>query len=70
LKALSAFQSGGLTLAPNLSAIPGTSAYVRSNYLINTGTNLEPVNKYSVKGDHIFSEKDRLSGYAGINRTS
>lgn len=69
LRALSAFQSGGLTLTPNLPAAPGTSAYVRSNYLINTGTNLEPVNKYSIKGDHIFSEKDRLSGYAGINRT-
>ena len=69
LKALGAFQSGGLTLTPNLPATPGTSAYVRSNYLINTGTNLEPVNKYSIKGDHIFSEKDRISGYAGINRT-
>ena len=30
VKALSAFQSGGLTLTPNLSAAPGTSAYVRS----------------------------------------
>ena len=69
VKALSAFQSGGLTLTPNLSGTPGTSAYVRSNYLINTGTNLEPVNKYSIKGDHVFSEKNRLSGYAGINRT-
>ena len=69
VKALSVFQSGGSDLTPNLSAAPGTSAYVRSNYLINTGTNLEPVNKYSVKGDHIFSEKDRISGYSGINRT-
>ena len=58
-----------MTLTPNLPATPGSSAYVRSNYLINTGTNLEPVNKYSIKGDHIFSEKDRISGYAGINRT-
>jgi hypothetical protein len=69
VKSLSAFQSGGLTLTPNLPVTPGTSAYVRSNYLINTGTNLEPVNKYSVKADHIFSEKNRLSGYVGINRT-
>jgi hypothetical protein len=69
VKALSAFQSGGLTLVPNLPATAGSSAFVRSNYLINTGTNLEPVNKYSIKGDHIFSEKDRISGYAGVNRT-
>ncbi|MCC6590543.1 MAG: TonB-dependent receptor [Bryobacterales bacterium] len=69
IKALSAFQSQGLVLTPNLPVTPGTSAYVRSNYLINQGVDLAPVNKLSVKGDHIFSEKDRISGYAGINRT-
>lgn len=69
VKTLAAFQSQGLTLTPNLPLTPGTSAYVRSNYLINQGTDLAPVNKLSVKGDHIFSERDRISGYAGINRT-
>ena len=56
-------------MVPNIPVTPGTSGYVRSNYLINQGTDLAPVNKLSAKGDHIFSEKNRLSGYAGINRT-
>src|SRR5439155_9910356 len=60
VKALAAFQQSGV-LAPNLPVVPGTSQYVRSNYLINQGSNTEPVDKFSVKGDRIISEKDRLS---------
>jgi hypothetical protein len=68
VKALAAFQGSGM-LTPDIPVTPGTSGYVRSNYLINQGSNTEPVDKFSVKGDRIFSEKDRLSGYYGRTRT-
>jgi hypothetical protein len=67
-KALAAFQGSGV-LTPNLPVTAGTSAYVRANYLITQGSNTEPVDKFSIKGDHIFSEKDRISGYYGRTRT-
>jgi hypothetical protein len=68
IKALAAFQQSGV-LTPNLAAVPGTSPYVRANYLLTQGSNTEPVDKFSIKGDHLFSEKDRLSGYFGRART-
>jgi hypothetical protein len=68
VKALAAFQQSGV-LVPNRAVTPGTSQYVRSNYLITQGSNTEPVDKFSVKGDHIFSEKDRLSGMYLRTRT-
>ena len=43
------------------------SAYVSSNYFLTHGTNVNPVNKYSVKGDHIFNQKFRISGYYGYD---
>lgn len=69
-KLIGVYQSGpGGQLKPNLpTAIPGTSGYVRSNYAITSGTETNPWTKLSLKGDHIFSEKDRLSGYFGYNR--
>jgi len=68
-KVLGVYQSGpGGKLIPNTGAVPGTRAYVQSNYLITQGLSLNPWDKFSVKGDHIFSEKDRLSGYYGRNR--
>ena len=57
VKALGAYQ-GSLVLKPNNGAAPGTSAYVRNNYLVTQGTELAPQTKFSIKGDHIFSEKD------------
>ncbi len=58
------FQSSG-QLAPNNGAAPGTAAYVTNNYLETSGTQVYPVNKESVKGDHIFNDKHRISGYYG-----
>jgi hypothetical protein len=68
VKALAAFQQSGV-LTGNLGAVPGTSPYVRANYLITQGSNTEPVDKFSIKGDHLFSTKDRISGYYGRTRT-
>jgi hypothetical protein len=64
MKALSVFQSSG-NLVPNTGAAPGTVGYVANNYLETGGTNIYPVNKWSVKGDHQFNEKQRISGYFG-----
>ena len=48
-------------LVPNVpGTVPGTSAYVRNNYL-SAGTSISPNNKYSVKGDQVLTSKQRLS---------
>ncbi|MBA3442633.1 MAG: TonB-dependent receptor, partial [Pyrinomonadaceae bacterium] len=49
-------------LQPNTGARPGTSQYVRNNYINTTGTVLDPWDKFSVKLDYNFSEKNRISG--------
>lgn len=67
VKALSVFQSSGM-LTPNTGALPGTLGYVQNNYLETQGTNVYPINKWSIKGDHIFNDKHRLSGYFGDDR--
>jgi carboxypeptidase family protein len=66
-KALSVFQSGG-AITPNNGAAPGTPAYISNNFLETQGTQIYPVNKWSVKGDHVFNEKHRISGYYGNDR--
>jgi hypothetical protein len=66
-KALAVFQGGG-SIAPNNGAAPGTAAYVANNYLVTNGTQVFPVNKTSIKGDHTFNEKQRISGYYGHDR--
>lgn len=48
-------------LKPNNGAAPGTSDYVRNNYINNTGTALDPWTKYSIKADHNIGQNDRLS---------
>jgi len=68
-QALKVFQTSGV-LTPNNGAPPGTLAYVQNNYLINRGTDVNPVNKWSIKGDHIFNERHRISGYYGNDRES
>ena len=65
--ALKTFLTSG-TLSPNNRGVPGTAAYVQNNYLINNGTEIKPNTKWSVKGDHIFNERQRISGYYGYNR--
>jgi hypothetical protein len=68
VKALGVFQGGGASIAPNNGAAAGTAAYVANNYLITSGTNVYPINKFSIKGDHIFGSKHRISGYYGYDR--
>jgi hypothetical protein len=67
VKALGVFQTSG-TLVPNNGAAPGTAAYVANNFLVTNGTSVNPVNKSSIKGDHIFNERHRISGYYGHDR--
>ena len=67
IQALKVFQASGV-LGPNNGAAPGTPAYVNNNYIISNGTNVQPVNKWSIKGDHLFNEKQRISGYYGYDR--
>lgn len=45
---------------PNVKAAPGTSAYVRNNYINTTGTLIEPWNKFSTKLDHNFGANDKV----------
>lgn len=67
--ALNTFRSGPTPL-PNNGAAPGTLDYVQNNFIISQGTELRPNTKFSLKGDHVFSTKHRISGYWGYNRTS
>jgi Carboxypeptidase regulatory-like domain len=69
LQALKTFQASGV-LTPNNGARPGSAAYVANNYIISNGTNVQPVNKVSIKGDHIFNDRHRISGYYGYDRES
>lgn len=48
-------------LKPNNGAAPGTSDYVRNNFINNSGTALDPWTKFSIKGDHTFGANDRVS---------
>ncbi len=69
VQALKVFQSSG-TLAPNTGAAPGTVGYVNNNYIITNGSNVQPINKASIKGDHVFNDHQRISGYYGYDRES
>jgi hypothetical protein len=46
---------------PNNGATPGTSAYVRNNFINNQGSILDPWTKWSLKGDHNVTNNDRVS---------
>ncbi len=48
-------------VAPNRGFAPGTSGYVRNNYIVTNGTEVNPVNKWSVKGDQILGNNHRVS---------
>lgn len=69
-QALAAFSGGAGFIQPNTGGAAGTLGYVTNNYAIENGTDVQPVNKWSVKGDHIFNEKHRISGYYGYDRES
>jgi hypothetical protein len=68
-KAIAAVRSGKTPL-PNTGAAPGTFGYVTNNFIRTDGGEQRPNTKISVKGDHSFSPKSRISGYWGYNRSS
>jgi len=47
------------SLNPNNGAAPGTLEYVRNNYLVTQGTEVNPVDKWNLKGDHTLDRNDR-----------
>jgi hypothetical protein len=47
-------------LKANVAAQPGTSTYVRNNY-ISAGSTISPNNKFSIKGDQVLTSKQRIS---------
>ncbi len=51
----------GQAVTPNRGAVPGTSAYVRNNYIVTGGTLVTPTDKWSAKGDQMIGDKQRLS---------
>ena len=51
----------GKAVAPNRGGLPGTSAYVRQNYIVSGGTLVTPTDKWSVKGDQMIGSNHRLS---------
>jgi hypothetical protein len=51
----------GKTVAPNRGFAPGTSGYVRNNYLVSGGTLTQPTDKWSVKGDQLIGSKHRVA---------
>ncbi len=53
---------------PNTTAAPGTVGAVQDNYLVTSGTIVSPWNKFSIKGDHIFNDNNRIAGYYGRTR--
>ena len=67
-KAIAAFRSGETPL-PNTGVAPGSFGYVANNYIRTKGGQTSPNTKISVKVDHSFSAKSRISGYWGYNRS-
>jgi hypothetical protein len=54
-------QNVGNVALPNNGAAPGTSDYVRNNFINNAGSRLDPWTKWSIKGDQLFGANDRVS---------
>ncbi|MBL8215630.1 MAG: TonB-dependent receptor [Bryobacterales bacterium] len=51
----------GRTVQPNRGGAPGTSLYVRNNYLVSGGTMITPTDKWSIKGDQLIGSNHRVS---------
>ena len=51
----------GKAVLPNRGGVPGTSAYVRNNFIVTDGTQVTPTDKWSVKGDQMLGSKMRVS---------
>jgi len=52
----------GSTVHPNSAGAPGTYAYVNNNFRSFAGSSLFPWTKWSVKVDHNFNERHKISG--------
>ncbi len=52
----------GNTVFPNSAGAPGTYGYVNNNYRSFAGSSLFPWTKWSIKLDHNFNERHKLSG--------
>jgi hypothetical protein len=48
-------------VTPNRGATPGTSGYVRNNYIVNAGTILNPQTKWSLKFDQTLKSNHHIS---------
>jgi hypothetical protein len=46
---------------PNNGAAPGSSAYVRNNFINSQGTAIDPWTKFSVKIDHAFTDNSKVN---------
>lgn len=57
----SAIAKYGQGVAPNRGFAPGTSGYVRQNYIVTGGTEITPTDKWSVKGDQVIGSNHRVS---------
>jgi hypothetical protein len=51
----------GKAVSPNRGFAPGTSGYVRQNYIVTGGTEITPTDKWSVKGDQMIGANHRVS---------
>ncbi len=60
-KTASAIAGYGQTIQPNRGFAPGTSGYVRNNYIVTGGTEVTPTDKWSVKADQIIGSNHRVS---------
>jgi hypothetical protein len=56
----------GKLAVPNRGFAPGTSGYVRNNYVTSAGTTINPTDKGSVKLDHVINDKQRLALFASV----
>jgi hypothetical protein len=50
----------GKAVTPNRGFAPGTSGYVRQNYIVQGGTLVTPTDKWSVKADQNFGSNHRV----------
>lgn len=57
----SAIAKFGQPVAPNRGFAPGTSGYVRQNYIVTGGTEITPTDKWSVKADQVLGSNHRVS---------
>jgi hypothetical protein len=51
----------GAAVKPNRGGPPGSSSYVRQNYIVTDGTEVTPTDKWSVKADQVIGLRQRLS---------